>query len=396
METVKPIVRAVQPDLSKVALQQRPEVSINKQLRPQQNYVAAGGRDRDPHYDETPPTNTQPSFPSFSTARTSIPDRLDRTSVLTNQQLDNMHSMSPQYSSSQQPYVNRVNEIPPNMYSQPPSGPLRMSNQNITDPSYNEPKMNANFRNPYGVDPHSQMDQGNQGMERGRDTVRRSQMGPQMRTNSSNPQSSGNNSYTFQQAMSDHFDHYKRPPSRDTSVDRYGARNRSRTRGATPEVQMGPGPINQAPQSRAHSRARTPLMDNPAAMRTASNVAIDAILAMENANVVPNLRGQTPSRLSGSGRGESPGIAMFSDTGSASGMDLEELRFRGGLGQEIMPTPYTPKRTESLFLKPALLPKAAGPSPMVFYPFVLINYKQTLELYKCSLLAKSFWIWRRR
>lgn len=270
------------------------------------------------------------------------------------------------------------------------------SNQNMMmmDTGASDMKMNATFQNSYGRDTGShsqQMEMQGSGMvpERGRDTMRRSQAGggpSQMRSNSSNPQyqqqSSGNNSYTFQQAMSDHFDHYKRPPSRDTSVDRFGTRNRSRTRGATPELAMtgsgggvGPGPSNpiNPPQSRAQSRARTPFMDNPSGGRTASNIALDAVLAMESSNLVQPGRGQTPSRMSGGGSGGSragsPGAALFSDTGSVSGSDLEGLRFRGGLGQEIPSTPYTPKRTESLFLKPAALPKGisggSGATPMV-------------------------------
>ncbi len=54
--------------------------------------------------------------------------------------------------------------------------------------------------------------------------------------------------YNFQQAMSDHFDQYKRPPSRDSSVDRYsraamgaarlssGSRQPSVDKSAPPEV----------------------------------------------------------------------------------------------------------------------------------------------------------------
>ncbi|XP_021949470.1 junctophilin-1 isoform X2 [Folsomia candida] len=392
IETIKPIVRvpSVQPDLSKLSSQHRPDVPAptaqQQHQRPQQNFVAAGSRD--PYHDENlgPVANPSSTFPSLS--RTSVPDRLDRTSIIPNQQLD---SMSSQYQyhqqqppqQQQQPYANRVNEMPTGMYPTPSSGPLRMrSDQNVMDSGAEMPKMNSTFKNSYGgMDTNpSYMDMqggGGGGPERGRDTVRRSQGGAsQMRSqSSSNPQSSANNSYTFQQAiMSDHFDHYKRPPSRDTSVDRFGGgaatRNRSRTRGITPEMQMAGNPpvvntpYQQQPPSRAQSRARTPFMDNPAATRTASNIALDAFLAMENANIVqPGQRGQTPSRFSGGGsRAGSPGAAFFSDTGSmtGSGKDLEGMRFRGGLGQEIPSMPYTPKRTESLFLKPALLPKGAG------------------------------------
>jgi len=42
-----------------------------------------------------------------------------------------------------------------------------------------------------------------------------------LRRNSRLVSATDNPGYNFQQAMSDHFDQYKRPPSRDSSVDRY-------------------------------------------------------------------------------------------------------------------------------------------------------------------------------
>jgi hypothetical protein len=61
--------------------------------------------------------------------------------------------------------------------------------------------------------------------------------------------------YSFQQAMSDHFDHYKRPPSRDSSVDRY---------------------------TRAASRlaSRTPSVDNPGAVAAAAAAALGELCVL--------------------------------------------------------------------------------------------------------------------
>lgn len=107
-------------------------------------------------------------------------------------------------------------------------------------------------------------------------------------------------SFSFQQAMSDHFDHYKRPPSRDTSVDRTNkivgrpsigsrqpsvdksnpldgervARAPSLARSPTPQMTTGNGAATGAgvttpsyvpPVNEAVARRRTPVPDSQAA-----------------------------------------------------------------------------------------------------------------------------------
>jgi hypothetical protein len=387
----------MQPDLNKISQQTKLKdealpAAPAPTPRARQNFTATGGREtHDPNYDEThpqsnAPTNPAPSsFSSYPAARSSIPDRLDRNSMSNqqhHQQVDSAYHQQ-QSQQQQQPYMNRVNEMPSGLYSS--SASHRMSNQNvqnmIMDPSASEIKVNSNYRNSYGTG--SQLDigggggggysssGGGGGHERGRDTMRRSQMGPAQRTASNPPikPSMNHTSHDFSQAMNDRFDHYKRPPSRDSSVDRYG-RNQSRTRGMTPEVGGG---VNPHPHSRAQSRQRTPFMENTttAIARGVSNAAIDAILAMETATsgAPAPLRGQTPSRLSGQ---ESPSAAMFSGSASVSG-ETDGLKFRGGLGQEIPPNPYTPKRTESLFLKPVTLPKPTAAPKVNSYTMISIT-----------------------
>ncbi|KAI5633962.1 hypothetical protein NE865_13328 [Phthorimaea operculella] len=122
----------------------------------------------------------------------------------------------------------------------------------------------------------------------------------------------------------DYFDHYKRPPSRDGSVDRYGRRSRQ------PSVEAAAPPPSGG--SRAGSVAPQPPM---ASSRPASRAA-------------------TPAAGNGhlaSGRGS------ISRAGSREPPPFEESIMRKrNLGQDIAPSPYQPKRTESLYVAQAPAP----------------------------------------
>ncbi|XP_049869676.1 junctophilin-1 isoform X1 [Pectinophora gossypiella] len=125
----------------------------------------------------------------------------------------------------------------------------------------------------------------------------------------------------------DYFDHYKRPPSRDGSVDRYRGRSRQ------PSVEAASPPPSGG--SRAGSVAPQPPM---ASSRPASRAA-------------------TPAAGNGhlaSGRGS------ISRAGSREPPPFEESLLRKrNLGQDISPSPYQPKRTESLYVAPAPAPAPA-------------------------------------
>jgi len=81
---------------------------------------------------------------------------------------------------------------------------------------------------------------------------------------------------------------------------------------------------------------------------------------------------------------------MFHESASVTGSNPgdDALRFRGVLGQEIPTNPYTPKRTESLFLKPAALPKpTAAPKVSEFSKlFLFVQYQEFIwsKFSKCS------------
>ncbi|CAH0603080.1 unnamed protein product [Chrysodeixis includens] len=128
----------------------------------------------------------------------------------------------------------------------------------------------------------------------------------------------------------DHFDHYKRPPSRDSSVDRYGRRSRQ------PSVEAAQAPSGGG--SRAGSVAPQPAVPSRPASRAATPAAGNGHLA--------------------TGRG-----SISSRAGSREPQPFEESLLRKRtLGQEISPSPYQPKRTESLYV--AQLPEPPPPAPI--------------------------------
>ncbi|XP_022193250.2 junctophilin-1 isoform X2 [Nilaparvata lugens] len=145
--------------------------------------------------------------------------------------------------------------------------------------------------------------------------------------------SGDNPAYNFQQAMSDHFDHYKRPPSRDSSVDRY-SRAASRLGG-------GGG-------SRQPSVDKTSLSGDAPADRGMR---------------APSLpRGTTPVPATGAGNGAAigAGMSVAPPPVSQPPPPFEEVIIRKrGLGQDIVPSPQgQPKRTESLYISPSAKPPA--------------------------------------
>ncbi|XP_025835439.1 junctophilin-1 isoform X1 [Agrilus planipennis] len=131
---------------------------------------------------------------------------------------------------------------------------------------------------------------------------------------------------TQQQSSIDYFDHYKRPPSRDSSVDRYtkAASRLSGSRQPSVDKTFIPAPETPERTSRAPSAARgTPPVQTPAASR--------------NGAIMTGNPGKTIN--TSSSRATTPTQAPF-----------EEIIIRKrGLGQDIIPSPNQPKRTESLY-----------------------------------------------
>ena len=132
-------------------------------------------------------------------------------------------------------------------------------------------------------------------------------------------QQAASGGYNFQRIMDDHFEHYRRPPSRpasrEASVDRIPTHLAEAARGGS------------RPASRPPSRTRTPMLQRTARMTSVDDSRIP----------VPGSAGSNSDHSSG-------------------------LRFRGASGggapaaavapsQEIHNMGTVPKRTESLYMK---------------------------------------------
>ncbi|CAH0725905.1 unnamed protein product, partial [Brenthis ino] len=124
----------------------------------------------------------------------------------------------------------------------------------------------------------------------------------------------------------DYFDHYKRPPSRDSSVDRYGRRSRQ------PSVEAAP----PSGGSRAGSVAPQPITSSRPPSRAAT----------------PAGNGHLASGRGSISRAASRETQPFEDS----------LLRKRNLGQEISPSPYQPKRTESLFVPQNPTPPPPAPT----------------------------------
>lgn len=141
----------------------------------------------------------------------------------------------------------------------------------------------------------------------------------------------------FWQAMSDHFDHYKRPPSRDNSVDRY-SRAASRLSGGSRQSSVEKS--QNQPQQRRGGDDRLPSSSSSTADKSFNGTA---------GYIAPSMSGAKQNVPSSSAMQRQP---PFEDI---------ILRQRN-LGQEIVPSPIgQPKRTESLYVNPNTARKETKP-----------------------------------
>lgn len=143
------------------------------------------------------------------------------------------------------------------------------------------------------------------------------------------------------QSSIDHFDHYKRAPSRDSSVDRY-ARAASRLGGGS----------RQASIDRNISVSNT-MADTPdRSVRAGSAFRTTTPVSPGNGTVLTG---------TGASRSGTPVYQMTSSQAvySSPNQPFEDVLLRQRtLGQDIIPSPREPKRTESLYLPPK--PNAAA------------------------------------
>lgn len=137
-----------------------------------------------------------------------------------------------------------------------------------------------------------------------------------------------------QQSSIDHFDHYKRPPSREASVDRY---------------QRATGRLSGT-GSRQVSVEKT---SRPSETPDRTVRAPSAVRGTTPAPNPPNPSSKNGTVLTGS-------AAKLAGNNPTQPPPFEEIIIRKrGLGQDIIPSPNQPKRTESLFIP------GAAPAPPV-------------------------------
>lgn len=158
--------------------------------------------------------------------------------------------------------------------------------------------------------------------------------------------------YNFQKIMDDRFEHYKRPPSRERSADRFGglgSRQGSRQQLAGRDMSRDRGAAGPPPTNRPQSRQKTPMQGGGAA-NSDSSKPLDSL----------NL--DAPAAATGNGSAVGIGLADLRLPAE------DQLRYRG-VQQEIPHFGAPPKRTESLYMKPGAdtqqpIYKALGGSAM--------------------------------
>merc|ERR1719367_1118660 len=158
--------------------------------------------------------------------------------------------------------------------------------------------------------------------------------------------------YNFQRIMDDHFEHYKRPASRERSVDKVNLPTALSE--ATNSTSQGvSAPPNIRPRGRSGSRQPLNTSTQPSQPQTSSRA--------------PS-RNRTPLPLGTSATDMDLDLrrkeleAKFAASAASTNGDVHEedpaLRFRGQPSQEIAHLGTIPKRTaESLYLKSSLDPK---------------------------------------
>lgn len=178
----------------------------------------------------------------------------------------------------------------------------------------------------------------------------------------------------FSQSSIDHYDHYKRPPSRDSSVDRYaraagrlgGSRQTSIDRTAMVNNQLSTGGGGAGDASAPLTLDRS--VHAGSAFRTTTATAMCAAGVAGPPPIVStagNGSVMTGVGVAGGSRADTPLYQMISaqPVYSSPHQPFEDVLLRQRtLGQDIIPSPREPKRTESLYLPPKLLPTGGAGS----------------------------------
>ena len=161
--------------------------------------------------------------------------------------------------------------------------------------------------------------------------------------------------YNFQRIMDDRFEHYKRPASRERSVDpKVNLPTALSEASASVSAAAVASSATSAVRPRGRSGSRQPLnVSQPSQPQTSSSRA-------PSRNRTPLPLGTSATDMDLDLRRKELEAKMASSMASQNGEVHEEdpaLRFRGQPSQEIAHLGTIPKRTESLYLKQSLDPK---------------------------------------
>ena len=165
------------------------------------------------------------------------------------------------------------------------------------------------------------------------------------------PSSAGG--YNFQRIMDDHFEHYRRPPSRppsrEASVDRMPT--------ALAEA-MGGGGSRPPSRPASRTRTRTPMLQK------------QQFRGSDDFKLNPHSSSSTTANGKGGGHGDFSAIPSSSASYSR---DHSAVRYRAAAAQqqqEIQNLGTVPKRTESLYMKYDVSTVKKTIPTLVFIPFV--------------------------
>ncbi|CAL7935953.1 unnamed protein product [Xylocopa violacea] len=259
----------------------------------------------------------------------SIPNQYQPTSQLQGSQYGPQNQYPVQGSPYNQPQYQTINPAQGEqyLYQQQSMGPQGYQNVQAYPNQQTSLPNQYNSQQLYGQQQQSPPQQQTQSPQQYQDGVGDAQRPPSstsIRRNSRvlSPQDRPN---TIGQTLNDRLDHYKRPPSRDSSVDRY---------------------------ARAHNRltgSRQPSVD-----KTVTNPPQDIL---DRSTRAPSaIRSATPLNGSVVGSGATTPTYAASTSGQFEGALLRNRN----LGQDILPSPGQPKRTESLYVTPGRGPSASG------------------------------------
>jgi len=144
--------------------------------------------------------------------------------------------------------------------------------------------------------------------------------------------------FNFQKIMDDRFEHYKRPPSRERSSDRYGGLG---SRQGSRQQLMSRDPS----RDRVNTNATRPMSRQRTPMNNTNTEIINNNSSSENGKGVLDSLGLEAPRNNGRPPSAAGGLADLR-------LPAEDaLKFRG-VQQEIPHFGAPPKRTESLYMKP--------------------------------------------